>query len=150
MFTSPYFVIKAVQNKNVRLRTLLILGQSIGLFYGFCGIFKEMIANMIEIRKSEDNTYQFTLKTSDGITLLNSIDFDSEEEVQQTVQNLNPILERQSVFERRTDHEGKFLFKLKDLNGRVIGNSQRYSSEAGMENGIKNLKRRIANISKES
>lgn len=102
---------------------------------------------MIEIKKSRNNTYRFMLKTSDGNTLLKSIAFDSEEEIQKTVKNLNPIIEKQSVFERRTDHEGRFLFNLKDLNGKVIGNSQRYSSEAGMENGIKNLKNRIAIIS---
>ena len=102
---------------------------------------------MIEIKKGKNNTFQFKLKTLDGNTLLNSVDFESEEEVQRTVKNLNPLLERQSVFERRTDHEGNFLFNLKDQNGKVIGKSQRYGSEAGMENGIKNLKNRIANIS---
>jgi uncharacterized protein YegP (UPF0339 family) len=101
---------------------------------------------MIVIKKSKDNTYRFKLKSIGGNTLLNSIDFASEEEVQKTLENLTPLLDRQSVFERRTDHEGKFLFNLKDLSGRVIGNSRRYSSEAGMENGIKNLKNRIAKI----
>ncbi|MEX0291580.1 MAG: DUF1508 domain-containing protein [Flavobacteriaceae bacterium] len=102
---------------------------------------------MIEIKKGTDNTYQFKLTTSDGNTLLNSIYFETKAEAQKTVENLNPLLERQTVFERRTDHDGKFLFKLKDLDGKVIGSSLRYSSEAGMENGIKNLKRRIAHIS---
>lgn len=105
---------------------------------------------MIEIKKGKNKTYQFKLKTSDGITLLNSVDFESEEEVKRTLESLNPILERQSVFERRTDHEGNFLFNLKDLSGKVIGKSLSYGSEAGMENGIKNLKKSIANISKGS
>ncbi len=102
---------------------------------------------MIEIEKRKHNTYRFKLKTSDGNTLLESVDFDSEDDIKRTVKNLGPLLDKQSVFERRTDHEGKFLFKLKDLHGKVIGSSQRYGSEAGMENGIKNLKNRIAMIS---
>jgi uncharacterized protein YegP (UPF0339 family) len=102
---------------------------------------------MIKIEKRKNNTYRFKLKTIDGNTLLKSVDFDSEEEIKKTVENLNPLLDKQSVFERRTDHEGKFLFKLRDINGKVIGNSQLYGSEAGMENGIKNLKKRIATLS---
>ena len=102
---------------------------------------------MIEIAKGKNNTYHFKLKTSDGNTLLNSIDFDSREEIKRTIDNLNPLLQRHSSFERRTDHDGKFLFELKDLNGNLIGNSQCYSSEAGMENGIKNLKNRISYLS---
>jgi len=102
---------------------------------------------MIEIKKGKNDTYKFKLKTKDGNILLNSVDFESEEEVHQILTNLKTLLERQSIFERRTDHDGNFLFNLKDLNGKVIGKSQRYGSEAGMENGIKNLKKRIANIS---
>lgn len=101
---------------------------------------------MIVVKKSKDNSYRFKLKTREGNTLFNSIAFESKEEIQKTLKKLNPLIDRHSVFERRTDHEGKFLFHLKDLNGRPIGNSKRYGSEAGMENGIKNLKRRIANI----
>ena len=102
---------------------------------------------MIEIKKGKNNTYQFRLKTSEGQTLLKSVDFKSKDEVKRTLENLSPLLKRQSVFERRTDHAGNFLFNLKDLNGKVIGKSQCYGSEAGMENGIKNLKTRVANIS---
>ena len=105
---------------------------------------------MIEIKKGKNDTYRFKLKTSDGNTLLSSVDFHSKKEVQQTLDNLSPLIERQSVFERKTDHEGNFLFNLKDLDGKVIGNSRRYGSEAGMENGIKNLKKRIVNISRGS
>ncbi|MGB5667196.1 MAG: YegP family protein, partial [Maribacter sp.] len=39
-----------------------------------------------------------------------------------------------------------FLFSLKNNGGQIIGISELYSSEAGMENGIKNLKNRIASL----
>ncbi|MBU3024629.1 YegP family protein [Zobellia galactanivorans] len=42
-------------------------------------------------------------------------------------------------FERKTNHDGQFLFYLKDANGQILGHSLPYGSEAGMENGIKNL-----------
>ncbi len=102
---------------------------------------------MIEIKKRKDNTYRFSLKTKTGNTLLKSVNFSSQEEIKKTIADLNPFLEHQMVFERRTDHNGKFLFNLKDRNGKIIGNSQLYSSEAGMENGIKNLKNNIISLS---
>ena len=101
---------------------------------------------MIEIQKGDDNTYSFLLKTQDGNTLLNSISFQSEEEVEQTLAQLAPADTPQIVFERKTNHGGKFLFKLKDASGKVIGNSLLYGSEAGMENGIRNLRNRIASL----
>ena len=102
---------------------------------------------MIELKKDTNNTYRFFIKTDDGNSLLNSIPFSSKEDADNTIKQLSPLMKRQAVFERKTDHAGKFLFALKDTNGSIIGTSQSYSSEAGMENGIKNVKKRITTIS---
>ncbi len=101
---------------------------------------------MIQITKEGTNSYRFFLKSSEGSTLLNSVPFESKAEIVETVKGLNPLIEHHVVFERKTDHSGKFLFNLKDGSGKVIGESQRYGSEAGMENGIKNLKNRIISL----
>ncbi len=101
---------------------------------------------MIEIKKRENNTFQFYLKTADGQTLLQSISFSSEEEIKQTVRELSPLTKSHYSFERKTNYNGNFLFNLKDRNGKIIGNSLLYDSEAGMENGITSLKRRIASM----
>ena len=102
---------------------------------------------MIELKKETNNTYRFFIKTGNGNSLLNSIPFPSKEDANDTIKQLSPLMKRQAVFERKTDHKGKFLFALKDANGNIIGTSHSYSSEAGMENGIKNVKKRIATIS---
>ncbi len=102
---------------------------------------------MIEIKKISDHTYRFFLKSKSGSTLLNSVDFISEDEAMESVGKLTPLLREKGVFERRTDHSGKFLFSLKDTDGKPIGQSGLYSSEAGMENGIKNLRKHLASIS---
>ncbi len=101
---------------------------------------------MIEVVKEGPNAYSFSLKTSDGNTLLHSIRFKSREEVNAVIDRLNSLMENQSVFERKTNHQGKFLFQLRDMNGRLLGSSQLYHSEAGMENGIKNLRNNIASL----
>ena len=102
---------------------------------------------MIAIKKNTDNTYQFDLKTTAGQTLLKSSLFPSESEVKNVVAKLPPLSMRQTSFERKTNHNGMFHFHLKDTNGVVLGSSQLYRSEAGMENGIKNLRKRISLIS---
>lgn len=101
---------------------------------------------MIEIKKANNNTYLFYLKTSGGQTLLESISFQSKEEIETTVSQLSPIAQSHGTIERKTNYKGEFLFNLKDKSGKIIGNSRLYGSEAGMENGIRNLKRRIATM----
>ena len=102
---------------------------------------------MIEIIKKKENKFKFTLKAESGNVLLKSVMFRNEDEIKQMVQSLNIIQQRRNVFERKTNHKGKFLFNLKNLKGEIIGTSQSYGSEAGMENGIKHLKKRILDLS---
>lgn len=101
---------------------------------------------MIEILKIDDDSYQFKLKSPSGGTILNSIGFKSEDAVHQMVSNLDGLIKKPAAFERKTNHSGKFQFNLKDGSGKTIGHSQLYDSEAGMENGIKNLRRSISSM----
>lgn len=103
---------------------------------------------MIEIQKGKNNRYQFSLKTAEGKTLLRSVDFESEAEIERTVKELSPLVNLQSTIERKTNYDGNFLFNLKDKNGKVIGKSLLYDSEAGMENGINNLRKSLSAVSK--
>jgi hypothetical protein len=98
---------------------------------------------MIEIKKEDANSYIFDLKSQGGHTLLKSVEFPSHDEVKETVNYLCSLNESQAIIERKTNHDGKFLFNLKSPDGLLIGQSLLYDSEAGMENGIKNLKNRI-------
>ncbi len=104
---------------------------------------------MIDIIGDEKDNYKFTLKAEGGNVLLKSIGFRNENEVKELIQKLGTIQQKRSVFERKTNHNGEFLFQMKDLQGKLIGTSESYGSEAGMENGIKNLKKRIVVLSKQ-
>ena len=59
---------------------------------------------------------------------------------------LVPETERHLRVERKTDYSGKFLFNLRDKKGKVVGKSSLFSSEAGMENGIKHLLKRMQDL----
>ncbi len=98
---------------------------------------------MIQIEKDDEKGYRFQLKNLDGATILSSVSFSDKKEVKRIVSELNPLVKKTTVFERKTNYNGKFLFNLKNSKGEIIGNSQLYESEAGMENGIKHVKNRI-------
>lgn len=101
---------------------------------------------MIDIIKRGTGKFSFDLKTQGGHTLLKSVEFTNEQEAQSIVKSLNPLSKNSIRYERKTNHNGMFLFNLKNSGGRMIGHSQLYNSEAGMENGIKNLKNTIASL----
>ena len=103
---------------------------------------------MIKINKKDNSTYNFSLNTTNGNTLFYSVAFASKEEIRNVVSSLDQLDKEHYIFERKTDHDGNFLFNLKNKKGQLIGNSQLYGSEAGMENGIKNLQKRIATLNK--
>jgi uncharacterized protein YegP (UPF0339 family) len=96
---------------------------------------------MVEIVRNKKGNYQLHIKSSTGISLLKSVPFESETDAKSV---LNQAIS-QPVFERRTNHQGKFVIALKTVKGEQIGQSNTYTSEAGMENGIKNLLKSLAN-----
>ncbi len=94
---------------------------------------------MITAINSKGKGYRFEVKTPSGSTLLQSVSFNTEKEMQQTVSELSLSPKVLGKVERKTNNEGKFLFQLKNGAGEILGTSGLYASEAGMENGIKNL-----------
>ncbi|NNJ89058.1 MAG: YegP family protein [Eudoraea sp.] len=103
---------------------------------------------MIDIKKDKNNSYRFFVTSEEGNALLQSVAFPTREELDTTVKKLSPLMKKPYVFERKTNHNGKFQFTLKDTSGSIIGSSNTYTSEAGMENGITNVRKRITNLSR--
>jgi len=95
---------------------------------------------MVKIVKNSSEDFQLHITSLSGSSLLKSISFPSEEDAKAilTKTRLNP------VFERKTNHKGKFVISLKTSTGEHVGHSNTYSSEAGMENGIKNLMKSLS------
>ncbi len=102
---------------------------------------------MIDIKKEDKNRYRFFVTSEEGNPLLKSIAFSTKKELKTTVSKLSPLMRKPYVFERKTNHTGKFHFTLKDISGSVIGTSNAYTSEAGMENGITHVRNRIKSLS---
>lgn len=101
---------------------------------------------MIELHTDTDASYRFSLRTESGHTLLNSISFSSKFERDKVIRMLEKTPLTRNLFERKTNTDGKFLFGLKNGDGHTVGHSEPYDSEAGMENGINNLREQIKSL----
>ena len=101
---------------------------------------------MIEIVNTPSTGHRFQIKSKSDSILLTSEAFISKTDLDTALSKLHTLQINRGNFERKTNHQGKFLFNLKDGNGSLIGTSQLYDSEAGMENGIKNLHNRLADL----
>ena len=101
---------------------------------------------MLEMRKEAQGGCRFIIKSEQGNTLLESIAFDSATEAETSLRKIRPAISDPVCFERRTDHRGLFQFALKSPGGPVLGHSQFYRSEAGMENGITHTRDRIVKL----
>ncbi len=95
---------------------------------------------MFELQKKEGkDSYHFVLKAKNGQVILTSQVYNSKGAAENGIASVKMNSEDDSKFERNTAKNGKFYFNLKAANGQIIGTSQMYAGEAGMENGIKSV-----------
>ncbi|MCX2678741.1 YegP family protein [Galbibacter sp. EGI 63066] len=100
---------------------------------------------MFEIFTSDKNDkFYFHLKAENGQIILASQAYEAKSSAQNGVQSVIDNAQDSSRYERKTASNGKFYFNLKSGNGQVVGSSQMYSSEAGMQNGINSVKNNAA------
>lgn len=87
-------------------------------------------------RANTGEDFNFVLLAKHGHIILKSSAFQSIEQVKKEIENVKLNAMNMSRYERKTSSDGKFYFNLKDPTGTILGRSQMYASEAGMENGI--------------
>ena len=100
---------------------------------------------MFKLKTNEDNQYHFTLNAKNGQVILSSEMYSSKAAAENGIESVKKNAVDDIRFERKTAKNGKFYFNLKAINGQVIGSSQMYSSESGMENGINSVKENAPN-----
>ncbi|WP_299440769.1 YegP family protein [uncultured Aquimarina sp.] len=99
---------------------------------------------MFELKNKEGSSYHFTLKAKNGQVILSSEVYNSKAAAINGIASVQKNAVEDGRYERKTAKDGKFFFNLKATNGQVIGSSQMYSSESGMENGINSVKENAA------
>ena len=95
---------------------------------------------MFELKKKGDQ-YHFNLKASNGQVILTSEMYNSKAAAKNGIESIQKNCGDDARYEKKTAKNGKFHFNLKSTNGQVIGSSQMYSGESGMNNGIESVKK---------
>ncbi|QLE02940.1 YegP family protein [Galbibacter sp. BG1] len=96
---------------------------------------------MFKIILSDNKTdFYFNLLAQNGQVILTSELYKNKSNCLNGIESVKNNALNSSRYERKTASNGKFYFNLKSSNGQIIGSSQMYSSEAGMENGINSVK----------
>lgn len=92
------------------------------------------------ISKRTDSDFKFNLKAGNGQVILTSQGYGSKSSCENGIESVRTNSQDDSKFERNTAKDGRCYFNLKAGNGQIIGTSQMYESENGMENGIESVK----------
>lgn len=93
---------------------------------------------VVSIRKNGE--FQFNLQASNGQTILSSEGYSSKTACLNGVESVRKNAPDDARYQRKTTTNGKHHFNLTSTNGQVIGSSQTYDSQSGMENGIASVK----------
>ncbi|GAB5400034.1 MAG: YegP family protein [Aureisphaera sp.] len=94
---------------------------------------------MFELKKSGDK-FHFVLKAGNGQVILSSQMYASKAGAMNGIESVKTNCSDDNCWERKTAKNGKFHFNLKSTNGQIIGSSQMYAGESGMENGIDSVR----------
>lgn len=95
---------------------------------------------MFELKQSGEK-YHFVLKAANGQVILSSQMYASKSSAVNGIESVKKNAPTDSLYDRKTSSNGKFYFNLKSTNGQIIGSSQMYTSESGMNNGIESVKK---------
>ncbi|MFH4969518.1 YegP family protein [Gaetbulibacter sp. M240] len=93
-----------------------------------------------EIYKDNSGEFRFRLKASNGQNILSSEGYAAKTGCTNGIESVKKNAPDDSRYERLESKSGKPYFNLKAGNNQVIGTSQMYSSNSGLENGIESVK----------
>lgn len=94
--------------------------------------------------KTKSGKFTYRLVASNGQIILSGDLYGSRKAAESAIKTVSEFAQTDNNFERRDTARGEYYFVLKDFNGRVIGKSEPYASQAGRENGIWSVKRNAA------
>jgi uncharacterized protein YegP (UPF0339 family) len=93
------------------------------------------------ISTAKSGEYYFNLKATNGQTILTSEMYSSRDACTNGIESVMKNCDDDKRFDRKLSSGNNPYFNLKAANGQIIGKSEMYESQAGMENGISSVKR---------
>ncbi|MAL95616.1 MAG: hypothetical protein CME40_11115 [Haliea sp.] len=98
------------------------------------------MAGKYELKTSTSGKYMFNLKAGNGQVILTSQLYESKAAAENGIESVRTNSPDDNRYERKVSKSNEPYFVLKAANGQIIGNSEMYSGNAAMENGIQSVK----------
>jgi uncharacterized protein YegP (UPF0339 family) len=98
------------------------------------------VAGKFELKQGPSGKFMFSLKAGNGQVILVSELYESKAAAEKGIASVRKNADEDGRYERRVASNGEPYFVLKAANGQIIGQSETYSGEAAMENGIASVK----------
>ena len=102
-----------------------------------------------EIKTDKAGKFRFNLKASNGQVILASQGYSTKSSCENGIESVKKNSQDDGMLDRCKAKNGDPYFCLKSTNGQVIGQSEMYSSNAAMENGIESVKKNAKDASVE-
>ncbi len=94
-----------------------------------------------EIKQAKNDQYHFNLKAGNGQIILTSEMYTTKAACVNGIESVKKNADNDDRYERKEAKNGKYHFNLKAGNHQIIGSSQMYADQGGMENGIDSVKK---------
>src|ERR1700754_1941825 len=93
------------------------------------------------ITQRKNQEFQFILKAGNGEAILTSEGYTTKSSSNNGIESVRTNAQQDARFERKKSSNSKHYFVLKAANGQVIGTSEMYETEQGMERGIDSVRK---------
>lgn len=94
-----------------------------------------------QLKKAKNGKFYFDLLAPNGEVILTSQMYTSKVAAKKGIASVQANAPDPDRFEQRLNNAGEHYFVLKAQNHQVIGNSEGYSGQTGIKNGIKSVSR---------
>jgi uncharacterized protein YegP (UPF0339 family) len=99
------------------------------------------MAAKFELKDAKGGQFAFVLKAANGEPILASETYKSKSGAENGIESVKKNSQIDTAFKPAISKDKKHYFVLKAGNGEIIGNSEMYSSESAMKNGIEAVKK---------
>lgn len=98
------------------------------------------MAGKFEVKQGDSGKFSFNLKSGNGQVILTSQSYAAKTSALDGIESVRKNSADDARFVRKEAKDGSPFFVLTATNGQTIGQSQMYSGEAAMENGIASVR----------
>src|SRR4051794_27235555 len=102
------------------------------------------MAGKFEVKKASNGQFYFHLKASNGQVILASEQYKEKRSTLGGIESVKKNAPLDNRYERKTAKNGQPYFVLKASNGKTIGQSEMYNSNASVDKGIESVKKNAA------